>query len=160
MMPQVSASNTPDAQENRRSEDLDEKDLKLISLLRRNARAPIVALARHIGLSRSATQDRMARLEGSGAIAGYRVVEGTPGTIVQAAHLLARFESGKTCHQIAPRVKAIPFVTRIDSLVGEIDLLVSVDADSIDSVEDVRRQVASVPGIATVTTALVLRRHL
>ncbi|WP_234891538.1 AsnC family transcriptional regulator [Sinorhizobium meliloti] len=47
-MPQVSASNTPDAQENRRSEDLDEKDLKLISLLRRNARAPIVALARHI----------------------------------------------------------------------------------------------------------------
>ncbi|WP_080606022.1 MULTISPECIES: AsnC family transcriptional regulator [Sinorhizobium] len=69
MMPQVSASNTPDAQENRRSEDLDEKDLKLISLLRRNARAPIVALARHIGLSRSATQDRMARLEGSGAMA-------------------------------------------------------------------------------------------
>ncbi|WP_274869037.1 Lrp/AsnC ligand binding domain-containing protein [Sinorhizobium meliloti] len=57
-------------------------------------------------------------------------------------------------------MKAIPFVTRIDSLVGEIDLLVSVDADSIDSVEDVRRQVASVPGIATVTTALVLRRHL
>ncbi|RMC65878.1 Lrp/AsnC family transcriptional regulator, partial [Sinorhizobium meliloti] len=51
-------------------------------------------------------------------------------------------------------------VTRIDSLAGEIDLLVSVDADSIDSVEDVRRQVASVPGIATVTTALVLRRHL
>ncbi|RVL60625.1 AsnC family transcriptional regulator, partial [Sinorhizobium meliloti] len=60
MMAQVSASNTPDAQVNRRSEDLDEKDLKLISLLRRNARAPIVALARHIGLSRSATQDRMA----------------------------------------------------------------------------------------------------
>ncbi|WP_234837435.1 AsnC family transcriptional regulator, partial [Sinorhizobium meliloti] len=28
--------------------------------MRRNARAPIVALARHIGLSRSATQDRMA----------------------------------------------------------------------------------------------------
>ncbi|WP_327437372.1 Lrp/AsnC ligand binding domain-containing protein (plasmid) [Sinorhizobium meliloti] len=48
----------------------------------------------------------------------------------------------------------------MDSLAGEIDQLVSVDADSIDSVEDVRRQVASVPGIAAVTTALVLRRHL
>ncbi|WP_337738465.1 Lrp/AsnC ligand binding domain-containing protein [Sinorhizobium meliloti] len=48
----------------------------------------------------------------------------------------------------------------MDSRGGEIDLLVSVDADSIDSVEDVRRQVASVPGIATVTTALFLRRHL
>ena len=159
MMRQVSPSNTPDAQANRRSEDLDEKDLKLISLLRRNARAPIVSLARHIGLSRSATQDRLARLEASGAIAGYTVVEGMPSAIVQAAHLLVRFENGKTCDQIAPRVKAIPFVTRIDSLAGEIDLLVSVDADSIDSVEEARRQVAAVPGIATVTTALVLRRH-
>lgn len=160
MMPQVSASNTPDVQANRRSEDLDEKDLKLISLLRRNARAPIVSLARHIGLSRSATQDRLARLEESGAIAGYTVIEGAPSAIIQAAHLLVSFESGKNCDQVAPRVKSIPFVTRIDSLAGQIDLLVSVDADSVDSVEDVRRQVAAVPGIAEVTTALVLRRHL
>lgn len=159
-MLQVSASDTPDVQANRRSEVLDEKDLKLISLLRRNARAPIVSLARHIGLSRSATQDRLTRLEGSGAIAGYTVVEGTPSAIVQAAHLLVRFENGKTCEQIAPRVKSIPFVTRIDSLAGEIDLLVSIDADSIDSVEEARRQAAAVPGIAEVTTALVLRRHL
>lgn len=159
-MLQVSASNTPDGQANRRSEKLDEKDLKLISLLRRNARAPIVSLARHIGWSRSATQDRLARLEESGAIAGYTVIEGTPSAIIQAAHLLVSFDNGKTCDQVAPRVKSIPFVTRIDSLAGEIDLLVSVDADSIDSVEDVRRQVAAVPGIAEVTTAVVLRRHV
>ncbi|WP_234896361.1 hypothetical protein [Sinorhizobium meliloti] len=69
---------------------------------------PIASLA-----ARSPTQDRLARLEGSGAIAGYTVVEGTPRTIVQATHLLARFESGKTCDQIAPRLKGIPFVTRL-----------------------------------------------
>ena len=57
-------------------------------------------------------------------------------------------------------MKTIPVVTRIDSLAGEVDLLVSVDAESIDSLEDVRRQVAEIPGISSVTTALVLRRHL
>lgn len=139
---------------------MDDKDLKLISLLRRNARAPIVSLARQIGLSRSATQDRLTRLEESGAIAGYTVIEGKPSAIVQAAHLLVRFESGKTCEQVAPRVKSVPFVTRIDSLSGEIDLLVSIDTDSIDSIEQVRRQVSAVPGVSTVVTALVLRRHL
>lgn len=143
-----------------RSALLDEKDLKLIALLRRNARAPIVSLARHIGLSRSATQDRLTRLEANGAITGYTVMEGAPSRIVQAAHLLVRFENSKTCEQIAPRVRRIPFVTRIDSLAGEIDLLVSIDADSMDGIEQARAEVACNPGIIAVTTALVLRRHL
>ncbi|WP_234833306.1 hypothetical protein [Sinorhizobium meliloti] len=98
---------TPDAQAHRRSKQ----------------ERPIASLA-----ARSPTQDRLARLEGSGAIAGYTVVEGTPPTIVQATHLLARFESGKTCDQIAPRLKGIPFVTRINFLDWRNDLLVSVDA--------------------------------
>lgn len=139
---------------------MDEKDLKLIALLRRDARASIVSLARQIGLSRSATQDRLARLEGSGAISGYTVVEGSPSPIVQAAYLFARFEPRKTCEQIAPRVRAIPFVTRVDSLAGDIDLIVGIEADSIENVEKVRASVAAIPGIDTVTTTLVLKRHL
>lgn len=139
---------------------MDEKNLKLIALLRRNARLPIVSLARQIGLSRSATQDRLTRLERSGAIAGYTVIEGTPSTVMQAAHYWVRFESGRNCDQIAPRVRAIPFVTRVASLSGDMDLLVSVDAASIDEVEKVRTQIAAVPGVRDVRTALVLRRHL
>lgn len=139
---------------------LDQKDLELIALLRRNARSPVVTLARRIGLSRSATQDRLTRLEGSGAIVGYTVVEGTASPIVQVAHLLVHLESGRNCERVAPRIKAVPFVTRIDSLAGDIDLLVSVEADSVHSIEDVRSQVATVPGVSDVKTALVLKRHL
>ncbi|WP_234839159.1 Lrp/AsnC family transcriptional regulator [Sinorhizobium medicae] len=119
---------------------MDEKDLELISLLRRNAGAPIGSLARHIRLPRNATQHRLARQEGSGALAGYTFVQGSPRAIAQSAPLRARSESGKTRNQFALRVKAILFVMRIDSLAAEIDLLVSIDADSIESVEDMRRK--------------------
>lgn len=71
-----------------------------------------------------------------GALAGYTFVQGSPRAIAQSAPLRARSESGKTCNQFALRVKAILFVMRIDSLAAEIDLLVSIDADSIESVED------------------------
>ena len=52
---------------------LDDKDHILIGALRRNARESLVGLARTVGLSRSATQERMRRLEREGIIRGYTV---------------------------------------------------------------------------------------
>ncbi len=52
---------------------LDEKDKILIAKLRRNARESLVGLARSVGLSRSATQERMRRLEREGVIKAYTV---------------------------------------------------------------------------------------
>ena len=49
---------------------LDAKDRGLLSLLRTNARLPVVALAKALGLSRSATQERLQRLESGGTIQG------------------------------------------------------------------------------------------
>jgi Lrp/AsnC family leucine-responsive transcriptional regulator len=54
---------------------LDETDEKLLALLEQNARRPVVALAKAVGLSRSAVQDRLARLEDSGAVARYTIVQ-------------------------------------------------------------------------------------
>jgi len=43
--------------------DLDSIDRQLITLLRRDSRQPVLGLARAVGLSRSAVQDRLARLK-------------------------------------------------------------------------------------------------
>ncbi|MFM2342433.1 MAG: hypothetical protein RLZZ592_2086 [Pseudomonadota bacterium] len=44
---------------------LDETDLKLIALLRRNARTPVAALARALGVTRATVQNRIARARSS-----------------------------------------------------------------------------------------------
>lgn len=138
---------------------MDERDRLLIVLLRRNARAPVVELARGIGLSRSATQDRLTRLEASGAIARYTIVEANPPDGLHSAHILLKFEQGKHCAQIAPRIERLPGVTLLDSLAGEFDLLVSVDADSVEMIERSRSAIAETPGVAHVVTFMVLKRH-
>ncbi|HEY1386577.1 MAG TPA: AsnC family transcriptional regulator, partial [Dongiaceae bacterium] len=56
--------------------NLDDTDRRLISLLRANARMPTAALGRHLGLSRSAVQERLKRLERDGVITGYTIVLG------------------------------------------------------------------------------------
>ena len=52
---------------------LDQTDQKLISLLRSNARMPVVELAKKLRVSRATVQNRMARLEKERVLLGYTV---------------------------------------------------------------------------------------
>jgi len=63
---------------------LDDKDERLLQALERNSRASVVDLARRIGLSRSATQERLGKLESAGIIARYTIVRSTPSEIGRA----------------------------------------------------------------------------
>lgn len=54
--------------------ELDAFDHRILRVLARNGRISITDLAREIGLSKSPTQARLRRLEGEGAIIGYRAM--------------------------------------------------------------------------------------
>ena len=51
---------------------LDDKDREILKILRDDARISGKALAARVGLARSSLRDRIARLEKSGIIRGYR----------------------------------------------------------------------------------------
>ena len=139
---------------------MDAQDGLLITLLKRDARRSIVALARDLGLSRSATQERLAKLQATGAIAGFTIVEGAGAAPPQSAYLAVSFEPGRRCVEIVPKLKRIPAVAMIHSLTGPIDLMLRVDALSVAAIEAARSAVVAVPGIAAVSTSIVLDRHL
>jgi Lrp/AsnC family transcriptional regulator, leucine-responsive regulatory protein len=138
---------------------MDDKDRLLLSLLRRDARRPVVALARDLGLSRTATQDRLARLQANGAIGGFTIVDGG-GRDREAAYLMVRLEPGARCAQIAPKVRAIATVEAIHSVTGPIDMIVTVAAEHVEGIEKVRVELAGLAGVAEVSTHVVLERLL
>jgi Lrp/AsnC family transcriptional regulator, leucine-responsive regulatory protein len=138
---------------------MDEKDRLLLSLLRKNARSSFVELARDLGLSRSATQDRLARLKSSGAIAAFTIVEHEVNVAAQTAHLLIRFDPKAKCAQVVPRLKQIPLITVIHSIAGDVDLLIRVDAPDLASLEATRAAISQTQGIAAATTLMTLERH-
>lgn len=136
---------------------MDDKDRLLLSLLRRDARRPVVALARDLGLSRTATQDRLARLQASGAIARFTIVDGD-GRARETAYLMVKLAPGTRCAQIAPRVRALPAVEAIHSVTGAIDMIVRIAAEHVDGLEKARAEVAGLAGVADVSTHIVLER--
>lgn len=138
---------------------LDDRDRLLVELLRRDARTPVVALARNLNLSRSATQERLARLQSAGVIGGFTIREGKAGVARQSAYLMVSFQPGYRCAQVVPKLLRIPSIGLIHSVTGPIDLIMRVDADDVAGVEACRTAVAEVPGIASVSTSVVLDRH-
>ena len=139
---------------------MDDRDRRLLDLLRRDARQPIVALAKALNLSRSATQERLAKLQATGVIDGFTVRDGSRTGARQSAYLMVSFESGYRCAQLVPQIRSIVSVGMIHSVTGPIDLVIRVDSDDVAGIEAARSAVAALPGIASVTTSIVLDRHL
>lgn len=137
---------------------MDEKDRLLLAALRKDARRTLVALARDVGLSRSATQERLDRLLRSGVIRGFTTVEDGPAADGVAAYFLLRHEPGRTCAQLVPKLRRIPGIVTMDAVAGAIDLVVRAEAADIRGIETIRAAIVGLPGVAEVTTQMVLER--
>src|SRR5258706_14350861 len=89
----------------------DSVDEKLISLLCRNARMTLTALAQGVSLSRTAVQARMARLERDRVIVGYRAAMGERGDDTLSAVLSVTF-SQRPCFPGVEKFRDWPEIAR------------------------------------------------
>ena len=109
---------------------LDPLDLQLLALLEMDGRMSHARLARRVGRSRS-------------AIRAYLLVSGST-----ASH-----------EQLASTLQVFPEVRVCDSVTGELDLVLQLQAPDIAAVDRVRAAVAALPGVARTRTALVMQNR-
>ncbi|KQV28848.1 AsnC family transcriptional regulator [Rhizobium sp. Root73] len=140
--------------------ELDEKDRLLVAALRSDSRQSLVELARRSDLSRSAVHERLRRLESKNVIAGYTIRLGTeiadPGV---RAVVAVSFQPGKNCDHVVPHISGIPQVVSCWSLAGPTDLMLLIECGSNGDLDTIRRQIATIAGVATVQTHVALRTH-
>ncbi|WP_234041503.1 Lrp/AsnC family transcriptional regulator [Erythrobacter aureus] len=138
---------------------LDRRDRALIAALRRNARASLVALAREIDLSRSATHDRISRLEELKILRGYtvRVDEELIDDI--RAFITVTLDDDSDQKAVAVQVSQFSGVQRAFCLAGEIDLLVDCRCDTAQDLGRLRDRIGALEGVRSCGTRLVLATH-
>ncbi len=140
-------------------QDIDAIDRTILSILSREARIPMKTLAGRIGLSRSATTERVARLEKTGVIRGYRADIGQleEGTI--DFFLLVTLRRTPALN-VLDRLAGLPAVKRVSSVSGQIDLVVEASVGSVNALNEFRNAVATLEEVEDLTTTIVLRREI
>lgn len=136
----------------------DDKDREILKILRDDARISAKALAAKVGLARSSLKERIARLEKSGTIRGYRA-DIADTSLAAVACLLVKLKQTPS-PEVVIRLKRLPEVKRCLSLAGELDLLIDVAAESLARLNTIRDEISNFPEVAETTTAVVLRQEI
>lgn len=139
--------------------ELDTKDRDILSILSKEARIPLKTLAGRIGLSRSATSERVALLEKSGVIRGYRADIGQIDKGLVSAYLLVTLVRTPSLG-VLDQLARFPEVRRVSSVSGQLDLIVEVETPSIDRLNTLRDAIASHESVEDLTTSIILRRDI
>jgi Lrp/AsnC family transcriptional regulator, leucine-responsive regulatory protein len=105
--------------------EVDELDLALLRALATDARQSQRALARAVEMSPPAVADRLARLERSGAIRGYRVeVDWAALGFPVVVYLAVTAGPGMDLSEIIRAIRAMPEAQDMSVVTGGLDLLV------------------------------------
>ena len=134
---------------------MDKFDRAIVDALVANSRRSIASIGEHIGLSRTAVNDRIQRLKESGIIQRYTidVRRDDAAKVVVYFQLTFRPFDAKV---IAPYLQGISDITRAHTLCGDTDLIVYVEAESMARISQIRELLAALPDLDKLQTFTVL----
>ena len=141
--------------------DLDAQDLKLLTLLQRDARQSNATLAEAANLSASACHRRVRRLEAGGVIAGYGA-RLDPVAIMRRTVVYVEFtlngQSQDVLDMFEAAILLVPDVVECHLMAGSADYLAKVmAADSDDFARIHREHLSRLPGVVQMQSSFALR---
>lgn len=135
---------------------LDEKNLRLLKALKRNARASLGALARDIDLSRSATHERIVKLEEMGVIKGYTIRTDPKALPKVRAFITLTFDPRADDSLAVTDIHAMEGVEAAYCLAGDVDMLVYCECETSEELSALRNRLASHKAVVEISTRHVL----
>ena len=116
---------------------LDDTNLALLAELQADARLSLAELGRRVGLSAPAVADRLARLEGSGVIRGYRA-DVDPRALGLALSVIIRMRPApRELHKVAQLAVETPEVVECLRMTGEDCYLIRAHVRDVEHLEEV-----------------------
>ena len=135
---------------------MEETNRRIVALLADDGRMSFTELARHTGLSVSAAQQRVRRLERRGGIKGYAALIDPD----EAGLPLTAFISIKPFDPAAPddapaRLAHLPAIEACHSVAGEENYILKVRVGSPAALEDLLQQIRAAASVSTRTTIVL-----
>ncbi|GAA4692419.1 Lrp/AsnC family transcriptional regulator [Phytohabitans rumicis] len=136
---------------------MDDIDLRLVELLRANARLSYAELARQVGLSAPAVHDRVGKLESTGVLRGYRA-DADPEAIGLGVTALIGLvqDSGGDTDEVLAALHDMPEIESCYFMAGVESFLLKARVATIAELEHLIVRLNRTPGVASTRTAIAL----
>ncbi len=138
---------------------MNETDVRLLGLLRDNAREPAATLARKLQVSRATVQNRLSRLEAAGVIVGYTVRLKPAAGPQRISAITSISIEGNTTSRVLQALRGDPNVEALHTTNGRWDVVAELRADNLEAFDSVLNRIRLIPGIATSETSILLSTH-
>ncbi|MEV4621016.1 Lrp/AsnC family transcriptional regulator [Asanoa sp. NPDC049573] len=136
---------------------MDAIDLRLVELLRTNARLSFAELARQVGLSAPAVHERVGKLESSGVVRGYRAEVDQEAIGLGVTALIGVVEESTTdADDLLEQLRALPEIESCYFMAGVESFLLTVRVGTIAELERLIVRLNRTPGVASTRTAIAL----
>ncbi len=139
---------------------MDETDLRLIALLRQDARLPAATLAERLGVSRGTVANRLRKLEDEGVITGYTVTlrpDSAPEAGIRA--WMAVQVEGNQTREVVAHLRGEPGLVALHDTNGRWDLLAELRAASTAELSEVLERIRLIKGIRHTETSILLASY-
>lgn len=138
---------------------LDPTNRRLLALLKEHGRTSASELGRKLGLSRTAVQDRIRRLENAGIIRGYTTIVSIDEDLPAVAALVSVRISKRPCAPVLARLQALPEVEKLFSVAGPTDAVILVRVSDTQALSALVDRISAIEHISDVTAAVVLDEY-
>ena len=136
--------------------ELDELDLKILSILLKDGRASCREIARALGVSTATVSKRLKKLESSGVIKGYTVLLDHEKLGYEITVVTAVTVSGGRLLDIEKEIARLPGVCAVYDVTGPVDVMVVAKFRSRKDLSKFTKTLLAMPHIERTCTYVVL----
>jgi len=143
---------------------VDDKDLKILELLKSNARLTTKQISKKTLLPITTVHNRIKKLENLGVIKNYSVVidhrkigKTISAYILMNINYVYLKEKNITQHQLAQQLASHPFVDKISMVTGETDMILKIIVNDVSQLDEfVTKYLRNIDGVQRTKTMLIL----
>lgn len=137
---------------------MDALDIKILGILRHNARTPFSELGKIINLSTSAVVERVRKLEKAGVISRYTaIIDGKVYQKELMALMFISLESPKFIENFLEFVRMENDIIECHYITGNYDYMLKIITRNTSSLELILNKIKSQPGVIKTYTNVVLK---
>lgn len=135
---------------------VDEKDMEILRMLKRDARTPLTDISRRVGISDVAVKKRISKLERRGVIRGYTVLL-DPSLLGYGSISLTGIDTApESIFKVIDILKNKDYVNTIYITTGDHMVIAEIWAKDNQEMSDIIKDIESIEGVKRVCPAIVL----